>query len=114
MPASRWESLAGRRDLPLCLRSPSGGHNTISVSGEWRDLDFFSSPFYSSAFSHALLLLPLKRSSEAAVGVGGILPSLEWGVSASRTTHMLMYTDPRGLCSSADPQSVSQSEAGFL
>lgn len=46
--------------------------------------------------------------------MGGIVPSLEWGVNAGRTTHTLMYTDPRGLCSSADPHWVSQSEAEFL
>lgn len=68
MPASRRESLAGRRDLPLRARSPSGGHRTISVSEEWRVLDFFSFPFYSSAFSHGLLLPPLRHSSESSGG----------------------------------------------
>lgn len=45
VPVPWWESLAGRRDLLLCLCNPSGGHKTISVSEEWRDLDFFSFPF---------------------------------------------------------------------
>ena len=42
------------------------------------------------------------------------MPSLEWGVSAGRTSHTLMCTDPRGLCSSVDPQPMSLSEAEFL
>lgn len=59
----------------MCLRSPSGGHRTISVSKEWRDLDFLSFPFYSSAFSHALLLPLLRHSPESS---GEKPPSLGW------------------------------------
>lgn len=65
----------------------------ISVSEEWRDLDFFSSPFYSSAFSHALLLSPLKQSSESSRGNS---PLLGGGVSAGGASDKLMYPGRRG------------------
>lgn len=89
MPASRWESLAGRQDLPSCLCSPSGGHKTIYVSEDWRGLDFFSFPFYSSAFGYALLLLLLRHSLESS---GGNSPPQSGCGSARNASHTLMCT----------------------
>lgn len=87
MPASRRESLAGRRDLPLCVHHPSGGRKTISVSEEWRVLDFFSFLFYSSAFSHGLLLPPLRHSSESG---GGRFALAGWVCKGGGAAHTLM------------------------
>lgn len=87
LAASCGKGLAGRPDLPLCPSRPSGGYGTISVSEGWCAGDFFSVHFYSSVFSHALLLLLLKRWGMAGKGVRAFtgchvaadLDSASWG-----------------------------------